>query len=273
MWVRILSSAAALALLFGVLFWLPEWVIPAVMMVLCAIMVREFLGATGFIKNRAILICAVVFSMLIPPWVYQGASYAPANVTLFLYTVLLFALALGSQRQVTLEQIGGAFFASLFIPLALTSVLRVRMMPEGYYLVMMPLIAAFISDTCAYFTGIAVGRTKMAPGISPKKTWEGSVGGLLGCVGGMLLFGWIMNRAFGYNVNWAILAFAGVLGSVAAQFGDLCFSYVKRQFGIKDYGHLMPGHGGALDRCDSLLFAAPTIEFLLTIVGGMVLWH
>ncbi len=271
--IRILSSVVALALLYAILFLSPLWVIPVVMMALSVLMVREFLGATGFVKNRAILICAVVFSMLIPPWVYRGSSYESANVTVFLYAVLLFALALGSQRQVTLEQIGGAFFASLFIPLALTSVLRIRMMPEGYYLVLLPLIAAFVSDTCAYFTGVAIGRTKLAPGISPKKTWEGSVGGLLGCVGGMLLFGWMMNRVFGYNVNWAILGFAGVLGSAAAQFGDLCFSYVKRQFGIKDYGHIMPGHGGALDRCDSLIFAAPTIEFVLTIVGGIVIWH
>ncbi len=271
MFVRIISGVIAVALLFCILYLCPVWAIPLALMVLNVIAVHEFLAATKFVKNRAMLIAAVVFSTLVIPWVYRGADYTAANIAVFLFAAFLFALALGSQRQVTLEQIGGAFFAAIFIPLAFSSIIRIRLAEHGIYLILLPFICAYMTDTCAYFTGIFLGRTKMAPGISPKKSWEGSVGGMAGCVAGMFLYGLLLNLAFRFAVNWAILAFVGVFGSAAAQFGDLCFSYINRQFGIKDYGRIIPGHGGVLDRCDSLLFAAPTVELILTITGGLLL--
>ena len=271
--IRIISGLTAVALLLCMLFLLPDWVLAAAGAVLSALGVREFLGATGFVKNRAILICAIAFSLTVAPWVYLGAPFSAAYGILMAYIMLLFALALGSRRQVTLEQLGGALLASLFIPLAFCAVIRIRLAPGGAYLVLLPMIAAFVTDTCAYFTGRALGRTKLAPGVSPNKTWEGAVGGFLGCIAATLLFGVIMGRGLGYTVNWRFLVFAGALGSLAAQLGDLSFSYVKREFGIKDYGNLIPGHGGILDRCDSLLFAAPVVELVLAMAGGALIWR
>ena len=270
--VRIFSGVIALILLFCLLFLLPVWTLPIAASLLSALAVREFLGATGFVKNRAILICSIAFSMVVSPWVYLGAPVSAANGVLMAYIMLLFALALGSRRQVTLEQIGGALLASLFIPLAFSSVIRIRQSSGGMYLVLLPMIAAFGTDTCAYFTGRFLGHTKMAPGVSPNKTWEGAVGGFLGCIGLTLVFGLLMHRVFGYTVNWRFLVFAGGMGSIAAQLGDLSFSYVKREFGIKDYGQLISGHGGILDRCDSLIFAAPAVELVLAMAGGALLW-
>lgn len=270
--VRIISAAAALAGLYCLLFLLPEWTIPAAASVLSALAVREFLGATGFVKNRAVLICAAAFSTTVAPWVYAGSPSAAAGVVLMGYASLLFALALGSRRQVTLEQLGGAFFASVFIPLGISAVLRIRMAEAGEYLVVLPMTVTVACDSCAFFVGRSVGHTKMAPDISPHKTWEGAVGGLLGGVAAVLLFGLVMAKGFGYTVNWGFLVFTGALGSLAAEFGDLCFSYIKRQFALKDYSHLIPGHGGILDRLDSLIFAAPLCELMLMLARGGLLW-
>lgn len=122
-------------------------------------------------------------------------------------------------------------------------------------------ISAFGTDIFAYFTGYLIGRHKLCPDISPKKTIEGAVGGILGSV--------ILSVAFGLLVcrEYLILCIIiGIIGSVMSQLGDLSASIIKRKLGIKDYGNLIPGHGGILDRFDSVLFTAPTVYYCITIV-------
>lgn len=139
-------------------------------------------------------------------------------------------------------------------------------MENGIYLVILPFVAAWITDSCAYFVGVTLGKHRIAPYLSPKKTVEGTVGGILGCMLGMLLYGGIIQFFFNIDANYVLLALLGMIGALAAEFGDLSMSFVKRQFRIKDYGNIMPGHGGILDRFDSLLFAAPVVEILLLAV-------
>ncbi|MBE6930157.1 MAG: CDP-archaeol synthase [Ruminococcaceae bacterium] len=266
----ITGTVAALALL-ALLYLCPVWVMCLVACAVSVMGVYEFITSTGFVKNRAMIIAAVVFSVLVVPWAYRGEYFQSANIAVFLYAAFLFALALGSQRQVTLEQIGGAFFASIFIPMTLTSILRIRMMENGIYLVLLPFIAACLNDVCAYFTGVYLGHTKMAPGISPNKTWEGSVGGIAGAVVGSFLYGLGLWYFLGLEVDWTVLVLVAIFGGAAGQFGDLCFSYIKREFKIKDYGSLLPGHGGVLDRIDSILFAAPVVELVLTVTRGILM--
>ncbi|MEL7657055.1 MAG: phosphatidate cytidylyltransferase [Bacillota bacterium] len=128
-------------------------------------------------------------------------------------------------------------------------------------LVWLIFITAFGTDSMAYFTGYAIGKHKLAPKISPKKTIEGSIGGILGSV--------LLCAAFGYFVVPQILIHCimiGVLGGVVSQFGDLTASIFKRKMGIKDYGNLIPGHGGILDRFDSVLFTAPMVYYYIVLV-------
>jgi phosphatidate cytidylyltransferase len=130
---------------------------------------------------------------------------------------------------------------------------------------MIPFVVAFLSDSGAYFIGCKYGKRKLAPVISPNKSVEGVAGGLVFAVVGMVLYTAIMQLAFKLHVNYALAILYGAAGTAADVFGDLCFSVIKRQTGIKDYGNLIPGHGGVLDRFDSMLVVAPMIELLLYI--------
>ena len=132
--------------------------------------------------------------------------------------------------------------------------------PTGI-LVWLVVFAAFGSDVMAYFTGMAIGRHKLCPEISPKKTIEGAIGGILGSVLVCGLFGHFF--APQYFVHCLVI---GVLGAVISQCGDLTASAFKRRMGIKDYGNLIPGHGGILDRFDSVLFTAPGIYYYIVLV-------
>ena len=129
---------------------------------------------------------------------------------------------------------------------------------------------AFLSDTGAYFAGLKFGKHKLAPVISPKKTVEGVVGGVLGAVLGMVIYCAVLNLGFQFRVNYLYAVVYGILGSAAGVFGDLCFSVIKRQTGIKDYGNLFPGHGGILDRFDSMMVVAPLVEVLMLIIPVVV---
>ena len=141
------------------------------------------------------------------------------------------------------------------IPLAMSCLLRLRLLNYGGGLVLMPLVAAFMSDSAALFTGMACGKHKLASKASPKKTVEGAVGGLVGGALGMIVF----------RIGWCMVI--GLVGAFMGQLGDLSFSVIKRQCGIKDYGRLLPGHGGVLDRFDSVIFAAPVVWLIATAVG------
>jgi phosphatidate cytidylyltransferase len=121
------------------------------------------------------------------------------------------------------------------------------------------LTITFVSDTAAYVAGRILGRHQMAPYISPKKSWEGAIGGFLGATAAAALLVPLM----GLPVTPLIGALLGGMGSIAGQIGDLVESLLKRQVGIKDSGHLIPGHGGLLDRSDSLLFTVPTIYYVV----------
>ena len=127
-----------------------------------------------------------------------------------------------------------------------------------------------MSDTGAYFVGSRFGQHKLAPEISPNKSVEGVLGGIAFAVICTLLYCLILYVAFKCQVKFGYALVYGIIGSVAGVFGDLCFSVIKRQTGIKDYGNLIPGHGGALDRFDSMHVVAPLIELLLMVLPVVV---
>lgn len=135
-------------------------------------------------------------------------------------------------------------------------------MNEQYgILVWLAVITAFGTDICAYFAGVALGKHKLCPVISPKKTWEGAIGGVIGAM--------ILSGLFAYFFESEILVHCliiGFIGSIVSMFGDLTASIFKRKMGIKDYGNLIPGHGGILDRFDSVLFTSPLVYYYIQIV-------
>ena len=261
---RIMVAVIFVPLIILMLFFAPSWVLPVVVSGLAMIALHEVLWSTGFAKNPKISGLAIVLAGLIPFWVFVGERMLPALVTLFLYVVLLFAVAMKSHYTVTMEKMGGSFFLSIVIPYFLSTFIRIREMPDWRYYILLPFVVAWLSDAFALFAGMAFGKHKLAPELSPKKTVEGAVGGVAGSVAATLIYGFVMSACFGAAaVRYGLLILYALLGAVVAQFGDLAFSYIKRQYDIKDYGTIFPGHGGVLDRFDSVIFCAPLLEILI----------
>lgn len=166
------------------------------------------------------------------------------------------------------EQIMMLVFGLIYVTTMLSYVYQVRMLEHGIYLVWLIYVGAWGSDTCAYCVGKLTGKHKMPSKLSPNKTIEGCVGGIIGAA----LIGLIYAAALHMSRNMCIaFALIGAVSSVISQIGDLTASAIKRNHDIKDYGHLIPGHGGILDRFDSIIFTAPIVYYLIEIVvGGLV---
>lgn len=259
---RVMVAVIFVPLIFLVLFFLPPIAIPIAISILSMVAVHEVLWSTGFVKNAKLSGYSIILSGLIPFWIYIGQGMVSALSVLFIYFTLVFAEAITSHFTVTLEKMGGSFFFATLIPYFLSSFTRLDQMEGGKFIILTPLIAAFLSDTFALFVGMTLGKHKLAPELSPKKTIEGAIGGLAGAVLSMLIYGAVIRIWFQLDVNFFLLALYGLLGSIMAQLGDLSFSYIKRQYDLKDFGNILPGHGGVLDRFDSVIFCAPLIEIL-----------
>ena len=161
------------------------------------------------------------------------------------------------------KQIMTAFFGMVYVGVMLSYIYQTRVLPGGAFLVWLIFLCSWGCDTCAYCVGMLIGKHKMAPILSPKKSVEGGVGG----VAGAALLGAIDAAATGGKIaEYALICAVGALISMV---GDLAASAIKRNQGIKDYGKLIPGHGGILDRFDSVIFTAPAIYFLAKLVLGI----
>ena len=260
---RVGVALVLVAILFFVLYGLPVVWTAVLFSLLAALAVYEALWSTGCVKKPRICAYSMALAALIPIWFYAGAEQTYALAGLFIYVFVLFCEAMASKYTLTLEKMGSAFFISVMVPALLCGLLRIRQGELGIYYVILPFIVAYMSDTFALFAGMLFGKHKLAPTLSPKKTREGAVGGVVGAIAGCLIYGFVMSRFFRLTPNYAALAVYGLLGSPVAQIGDLSFSYIKRQYGIKDFGKIFPGHGGVLDRVDSLIFCAPFVEILI----------
>lgn len=271
MFQRIMVAVVFVPLIFLILFFLPPIAVPIAISVLSMIAVHEVLWSTGFVKNVRLSTYSILLAGLIPFWTYIGQGTFSALCVVFVYFTLVFAEAISSHYTVTVEKMGGAFFFATLIPYFLSSFIRLDQMEGGKYLVLSPLVAAFLSDAFALFGGMLFGKHKLAPELSPKKTVEGAVSGLVGAVVSMLVYGLVLDLGFQLTVSYPLLALYGAMGSLMAQVGDLSFSYIKRQYQLKDFGNIFPGHGGVLDRFDSVIFCAPLIEILWRLLPALKL--
>ena len=164
-------------------------------------------------------------------------------------------------------QVMSGFFSFMYAPVMFSFLYLTRQLEYGVYFVWMIFISSWISDTCAYCVGVLIGKHKLAPILSPKKSIEGALGGILGSVIVGAIFGYfIVERVVTeQQVTW-IFALIGGAGSIVSQIGDLAASAIKRNYEIKDYGKLIPGHGGIMDRFDSIIVTAPMIYFLFSLL-------
>ena len=247
---RILVAVVGIPALLAVLCVAPAWATALLLAALSVIAAHELLTAvSGPDKARRWTVLPALCGVLL----------LAAALTLPLSGVLTY----GKPQALTFTDVCAMAAAGFAIPWAFSGLYGLRMLEGGYLLVLTPLVAAFCSDALALFTGMALGRHKLAPLVSPHKTVEGAAGGLVGGMAGMAIFCLVYRAITGVNLGLPLCVALGLLGALLGELGDLSFSAVKRQYGIKDYGRLLPGHGGVLDRFDSVLFAAPVLCALL----------
>ncbi len=260
--MRVLTAVIGIPVIILVLL-APSWVMLAAVILCSLIGLFEFYGAVELRKTKPLL-CVLG---------YIGAAAMPLCVFLepkqiltcaFVYMIILFSVMLMSHRKIMFTDISLTVMSLIYIPFLLAHILFIRRMEFGNIIVWLVFVGAFMTDSCAFFAGKALGRHKLCPDISPKKTVEGAIGGVVGCGLAFLLFAFIVNTALGrwldgYTMSYLRMFILGLISAVLAQIGDLTASLIKRQFEIKDFGNLFPGHGGMLDRCDSIVPVAPTI--------------
>jgi len=228
----------------------------------------EFLRAASGDVGIFTYVVASIFAAVIQFITFASRSGIYFKIVLFLLMAIIFVramIAYRTEKKIKLSDITAALFAGAIMPYFLASIVGLKMMPVyPKYYVLLPFIVAFLTDAGAYFSGVFLGKHKAVPHISPNKTVEGYVGGLVVSVISMILYGVIL-QAVNIEVDFIRLAIYGVVGGFVTQIGDLAFSLIKRELSIKDYGSLLPGHGGMMDRFDSMVFAAPVV-FVLAVL-------
>ena len=271
---RIIAAVALLPLFFVIVLFLPKVFTGILFGAAAALASFELLSQTQLVKHPRMLIYSAVTAFLVGLWSYFGARREFALLGIIAFFGVMFGEMMANHIKVRFKEIGYCMIAALILPYLLTSLVRIHTTVIGRHLILVPCVMAFLSDSGAYFAGRFFGRHKLAPVISPNKTIEGVVGGVFGATVGMVLYVLVLDIFFkDIQVSYGYAVLYGILGSLAAVFGDLCFSVIKRQTGIKDYGSLIPGHGGILDRFDSMMIVGPLAEALILLIPVAVkLW-
>ena len=261
---RILSAIVGVSFALGLLIlsiWVP-FAINIAIALICILAIYEMFTAMGIFRMYGITIPSFLFAAAMP---LLGEGFA-WQIAWYLYTLLIFSIMIFMNKVLTFKDIAVIYSMNLLITLSLSKIITLRDMGLEQnamfwiFFIVMVLALPWMADTGAYFFGSFLGKHKLCPDISPKKTVEGVVGGVIVCVLSTLLVGvifdlWIFPE--GTNVHYLSLILLGLVGSVLSVLGDLCFSLVKRGCHIKDFGNAIPGHGGILDRFDSVVFVAP----------------
>jgi phosphatidate cytidylyltransferase len=271
LFTRFISSVVGFALLLFIM-----WVgLPLILPVLIGILwlataeLRDMLRLRGIELNMHFLrwggVVMLLFSLPQLHDIYPGIPWREVALGLVLIGAFSYELLYGAN----IPRFAFSLMAFLYVPFMLGYLVLLRYTPDdtqGFWTLLLPIFASFSTDVGAYFVGKRFGKRKLAPSISPGKTVEGSIGGIAAGFIGLLLIAALANTAVPFR--WVELLAVSLLLSLAAQLGDLTESMLKRYCGVKDSGSFLPGHGGLLDRMDSLLFSVPLTYFLLRIFVG-----
>lgn len=251
-------------------------VYPVFLGLLAAIAVWELLRVFGFEKRYEISVPAYLVSGLLPTFAHDTFTGGATASYLLVLGAVIFAFLLylvaacvvgkemlmrrnaesddgEKQRILEFSDVAAVFISVTYVTVSFTSMALTRYMKNGVYIFALVFVAAWMCDIFAYFTGRFFGKHKLAPHLSPKKTVEGSIGGILFAILGCMLYGFAVSKSAGLDANYLVLALLGLVLSIISQIGDLWASLIKREHGVKDYSQMLPGHGGVMDRFDSIL--------------------
>jgi len=260
---RIITGSIGGAALLLVSLLVPESIIAIIIGVIAAFSVFEYARATGASKYILPFIVSMLVALFIPIWAGFGKSQALIMCALMVYALAMMGWLMVKRKSVAFESAAHLMVAAIAIPFAFSAL--VDLVNIGRVYLLLPFVISFSSDTGAYFAGMFLGKHHATGDLSPNKTYEGMIGGIVGTCAVTAIYCVIMLLC-GYSVTWLCIIVYGILGSAVSQFGDLAFSYIKRQYNIKDFGRLLPGHGGVLDRFDSIVFGAPFVLMLSLVI-------
>lgn len=260
--VRIITAVVMAIVGVPLLVFSDTWIYPIAAGLLCLCSVYEILNCLKLQAKLLIAIPAYLIAALLPFFGYkvffntdEQLNYILiAALVMFAFLIYLTFAAVLSRGTVTVREVGLSYATIYYIVASFAALVMLRYMQYGETLFLMVFIIAWVSDGAAYFVGTFLGKTKLAPDISPKKTVEGSIGGVLFATAAAVVYGVIIELAVpAVRANYLVLALLGFGLSIVSQVGDLWASLIKREYGIKDFGWILPGHGGIFDRFDSVL--------------------
>ena len=269
---RIITAGIGLVLLAVVLMFYKHYVLNICIALVVVVAMHEILNVEKLTRNYPLAFVTYAYALSVPLLALNGLYWLYPYFTVT-YALILMTISVAQYKKVRFEQLSFVFMMSFIIPFSLSCVLFIRNIykEDSLFLVLLALAGGWLTDSGAYFSGRFFGKHKMSPNISPKKTVEGAVGGVIICTVGFLLIGWIdqtIYRQIGASIeiSYLNLAIISVVCSLSGIIGDLSASVIKRQFNMKDFGTIMPGHGGIMDRFDSVVFTAPVFFILLKIL-------
>ena len=267
---RILTALIGIAILIPILLFSGTLFFPVAVAVCCIIALFEMLRCLGLERAWVVSVPMYIVAAVIPFLNRLADSDDMKKLTALLIiasVIYLMAVSVFSYGKIRFAQLGEALLTSLYIIGGFNAILFLRDLEGGQYIYLLVFIGAWITDTFAYFSGVLFGKHKLIPHVSPKKTVEGSIGGTLFCILSFVLFGVILNRFFSFHADYLALCVSGLVVAIVSQIGDLCMSVIKRERGIKDYGNLFPGHGGMMDRFDSILAVASVLAIICSVTN------
>ncbi len=267
---RLITAVFGFAVLIPLMIFSYTPVFAVAVALFAAIGVFEMIGCIGLRGKLEVLLPSLIIAAAVPimsRYVVKLSgkiSYCLAVIAavLFIYMYYLMVLAVVSKGTKNIMDMSLVFLTTAYISIGFASILMLRDLPHGQFLYLLVFIGAWVTDGAAYFIGRAFGKHKLIPDVSPKKTVEGAIGGSIFCALSFLVYGLVVAHFSDSTVNSVEIIIAGLIISVISQFGDLIASLIKRHYGIKDYGKIFPGHGGVMDRFDSIISIAPFLLML-----------
>ena len=259
--VRILTSIGIAAVGIPLLIFSNTVVFALAVSLISAVSTFEILRVIGAHKNLVLAIPSYAVALVFPVVAFimgeKTVEYIAILATsLFAYLMYLFFVAVFTRGSLKFSHICETFAGATYVTASLGAMCALRYLTAGVWNLILVFLGAWVCDMFAYFGGTLFGKHKLIPEVSPKKTVEGSLIGVLSTALAFVLYGFILSRFTDYIPNYTVLAVAGVIVPVVSQLGALVASLIKREHGIKDYGSIFPGHGGVMDRFDSMLAVA-----------------
>ena len=269
---RIVTAVVGIAALMPFIIFSDKWPLIVLTLIMAVPAVCEILACTGQSKKWVVCVPSilVVAAAQVLTRILEADVYTTAMLLVYLaYAVLMMTAAVFSKGEIKLKDVTQTVVMVMYVSFGFASLVLLRDFKYGMVLMLLAFIIPWVCDAMAYFVGVFFGKHKLIPDVSPKKTVEGAVGGIVGVVLITAIFGLVMHYGFGKQPNYIVLLALALIGGFVSQWGDLIASLLKREYGVKDYGKIFPGHGGIMDRFDSLTVVSTFIYIACRIFANV----